>query len=389
MTGRLRSWYKNMPHLTFTGYNFLLITVVVWFFSFYTQNRIVTGAFTVLAASVIASYFASLYSLHGLSIKRFLKGSFTAGDLFVMEYEIENKKLFFPVFHMLITDCCANSVFKNTYYHFKAEVGIIPPGGKSFATCTGRIKERGVLEFDLIRVNTRFPFGIFYSIREFSVPDTIESYPRYRNIRPRALFAGEVTGYSELPSDRWEKGYDIFKGIREYRRGDKLKWIDWKSSAKYRDQLRVREYSTTEEKEIFVIFDPAAGWISRKNKNIKFEISLVYAVSLIKFFLDKGNQITFYTMDGTFTEISKVQKFRDFKKILSVAAGVREKKGINFHKDVERRSKLIKQSGAGVIIIGAGIQALYKDMFKGYNIKIVDVAEQNIRSMFFQSKIVV
>ena len=50
---------------------------------------------------------------------------------------------------------------------------------------------------------------------------------------------------------------------------------------------------------------------------------------------------------------------------------------------------MIKRSGGGVVIIGAGIRRLYEDLFKGHNVKMVDVAEQNVKSLFPYRRIVV
>lgn len=389
MAASLKDFITGLPRLTFMGYNVLFITAVVGFFAFSSGYSLIVYSCAVLASVSLLSFIFCYYSLHGISLSRFIKGSFTAGDLFLIEYSVKNSSLLFPAFHLLITDCCANGVFRNTYYNFKAETGLVPPDGRGFATCSGRIRERGILEFDTVRVSTRFPFGIFYCIREFSLPETIRSYPRCRTIKPKAVFTGEVTGYSELPGDRWERGYDIFRGVREYRWGDNPRWIDWKTSAKYRNQLRVREFATTEEREIFVVFDPVSGWLSRKSKNVKFEISLVYTVSLIKYFLDRGNQVTFYTLDRGFVEVPQIRTLHDFRNVLSLTASIKEKKGFDFHQDLKKRSDMMKHSGGGVIVIGAGIRALYEEMFRGHNVRVVDVTEQNIRSLFPMRRIVV
>jgi len=386
---RLRARFGDPPRVTFAGYNLLFVTAAAGFLGWAERNEAVLGVFSVLGGVVIVSYVLCWYSLAGLSLQRYVSGSFTAGELFVIEYRLRNRKLFFPAFHLLIIDCCANSVFRSTYYNFKAEVGLVPPGGESFGTCSARIKERGVLDFDRVYVFTRFPFGLFCGRRGFSVPCRVYSYPRCRTIRPRAVFAGEVTGYTEWPSLRWERGYDVFMGVREYRWGDNPRWIDWKTSAKYRRNLRVREFATTEEREIFVIFDPVSGWISRKSKNVKFELALVYAVSLVKYFLQKGNEVTFYTLHRGFVEIPKVRSWTEFRKVLARAAEIREVRGIDFYRHVSARSGMIKRSGAGVVVVGAGIRAMYEDLFRGSNVKVVDLAEEKVSSLFPARRIVV
>ncbi|MFC1582781.1 DUF58 domain-containing protein [Planctomycetota bacterium] len=386
---KLRKFLRNVPHLTFMGYNYILVALVAGLFAFHRRHSLVMLTFAIMLAALVVSFVFAFYSLRGLELKRFLQGSFTAGDLFVIQFEVENRKLFFPAFHILITEICANTVFTDTYYNFKAEIGLVPPRGKSFATYSGRIRERGILAFDLIRVSTRFPFGLFYCVKEFHQPETIRSLPRCRNIRGRGVFSGEVTGYSELEHSRWERGYDIFRGIREYRSGDNPKWIHWKSSAKLRNQLRVKEYNTSEERDIAIIFDPVSGWASRKNKNVKFEISLVYTVSLIKHYLDRGNVVTLHTLNGGFRSFERIRNYQDLRQVLSFMAGIRERQGFNFFEAVRERSRVLKRSGAGIVIIGAGIEQVYQELFLGYNIRVIDVAHENIRAMFPVRRIVV
>ncbi len=388
MFERISELRKKLPRLTFTGYNYLLISLTVTLLGILTAEHAVFFTGLLLIVSMVFSYMFSFLSLSRLGIRRILHGSFVAGDLFVIQYEIENRNILLPAFHVLITDLCANRVFHGSYYRLNAEAGIIPPGGKSFASYSGRIRERGILRFNRIQLTTKFPFGIFSCSKDYMIPEEIESFPRSVNIQERGIFSREVTGYSDQDSRKWERGYDVFRGVRDYRRGDNPRWIDWKSSAKYRGHLRIKEFNSSEERDIFIIFDPAAGVKGRRSRNTKFEISVVYAVSLVRHYMEKGNRVTFLTYCDGLCEVNTMRTPGDYRKVLSLMAGIRDGQQDGMYSVIARRSRGLKRTGAGIVIIGAGITDIYRGLFRGQNIQLIDMARENIRKAFLASPLI-
>jgi uncharacterized protein (DUF58 family) len=379
----LLGWARRLlPPLTYAGWNFVLVTVFTGWWGWHTRAPQCQAAFAVLAGALVFAGVGGWYSLRGIGVRRVRGGSITAGELFTIQYEITNGKFAFPAFHLLVTDYCTNTVFPATFYHFLAELDVLPPGGRGFATYSGRIRDRGVLAFDVVRLSTRFPFGLFCFHRDFHLPETTRSLPRLVNIRGRGLLTRQVTGYTAAAAARWERGYDEFRGLREYRHGDHPRWIHWRWSARQPGRLRVREFGTAEERDVFVIFDPVTGWPGRHHRNGRFELAVMYTVSLVRRLLGEGNRVTLLTYNGGFTALESLRTARDLRRVLALMAGVSEAKGIDFTAAVRERCPAVRRLGAGVVVIGSGLGDTYQDCFGAHRLQVIDMAREKIPAVF-------
>jgi uncharacterized protein (DUF58 family) len=99
---------------------------------------------------------------------------------------------------------------------------------------------RGVLRFDRIQLQTRYPFGWFRAWTYAHVGLTVYAAPTPVG-RARAVAAQALQGFAALPAGR---GDEDFMGLRDYASGDLRKHIAWKSLARGAD-LAVRSYSGT------------------------------------------------------------------------------------------------------------------------------------------------
>src|SRR5205085_10343344 len=91
---------------------------------------------------------------------------------------------------------------------------------------------RGMLRLDVIEVSTAFPLGILRYTRRVSVPQEMVVYPRIGMLGRRlALEYREAVESGAMTSNR-RGGNDEFYGVREYRAGDNVRVIHWRSSAR-------------------------------------------------------------------------------------------------------------------------------------------------------------
>ncbi|MFH1707052.1 MAG: DUF58 domain-containing protein [Planctomycetota bacterium] len=379
----LLGWVRRLlPPLTYTGWNFVLVTAFTGWWGWHTRAPQCQAAFAVLVSALMFAGVGGWYSLRGIGVRRVRGGAITAGELFTIQYEIANDKFIFPAFHLLVTDYCTNTVFPATFYHFMAELDVLPPGGRGFATYSGRIRDRGVLAFDVVRLSTRFPFGLFSFHRDLRLPDVMRSHPRLVNIHRRRLLTRQVTGYADALSACRDRGYDEFRGLRDYRPGDHPRWIHWRWSARLPGRLRVREFGTAEERDVFVIFDPVTGWAGRRHRNGKFELAVSYTVALVRRLLGEGNRVTLLTHSGGFVAYANLRTARDLRRVLSLMAGVTETKGVDFTAAVNAHCPVVRRMGAGVVVIGADLGAAYDACFGTQRLQVIDMAREKIPAIF-------
>jgi uncharacterized protein (DUF58 family) len=97
------------------------------------------------------------------------------------------------------------------------------------------LDRRGVYELGPVTVTATDVFGLWavsFTVEEL---DEVVVFPR---VRPLYESAGIVSGYVGLTDER-----DQFDSIREYQRGDALRDVNWKASAKRPGELVVTEYA--------------------------------------------------------------------------------------------------------------------------------------------------
>lgn len=100
-------------------------------------------------------------------------------------------------------------------------------------------ERRGWIKLPPFYLTTRFPLGILYSwSRRVALGERCLVYPRPAPAWPWRTQAGAGT----TARARAAQGGDDFAGVRDYRPGDSLRQIDWKSAARGRGLL-IKEFA--------------------------------------------------------------------------------------------------------------------------------------------------
>jgi uncharacterized protein (DUF58 family) len=133
--------------------------------------------------------------------------------------------------------------------HFGA--GVVPPGGWSRTTELKALR-RGAIGATGWTITTSDPLGFFRGERCSPDAEVALVLPRFASLahlrEPRKLEASAA-------APRAGSGNEVF-GIREYRPGDSLRRIHWRSSARHGD-LVVREYEPPGLQTLTIVVDPA------------------------------------------------------------------------------------------------------------------------------------
>jgi uncharacterized protein (DUF58 family) len=116
------------------------------------------------------------------------------------------------------------------------EVG---PGAAVTAQVAPRAPRRGVFPLGPVRLESRGLVGLFLARRRLHVPGRILIWPRTRQVPAQAL-TRLASVLESLASDRTRDPEELY-GVRDYRMGDSLAHVHWRSSAR-RGALVVREF---------------------------------------------------------------------------------------------------------------------------------------------------
>ena len=197
----------------------------------------------------VASLVSALFSLHGFRVKRGPTDQATAGQMINLALEIENpkwrrrqaivleEKLLFALENPLRT--------------------VIPPiprrSVKVFDRQTLAIR-RGDFKLNAITLRGGDPAGLFYRETTVSLPASVIIYPPVEPVPDLLLHQHEATqATTGDPISAAGTSQDFF-GVREYNHADGMRYIHWRSSAKF-GKFMVKEFERNAVMSVAVLLD--------------------------------------------------------------------------------------------------------------------------------------
>lgn len=139
-----------------------------------------------------------------------------------------------------------------------------------------RCDRRGHFTFGAMPLHSRGPFGLFDTRRSLSIPSELLIYPAYHPLKRLRLF--EKREIAEHQSLHLGRGSEII-GTREYRPGDSLRQVHWRSTART-GKLVVKEFTDDEQPAMTVVLDLQMGSGVGQGKFSTFETAIRMAASL-------------------------------------------------------------------------------------------------------------
>jgi uncharacterized protein (DUF58 family) len=164
------------------------------------------------------------------------------------------------------------------------------PVNLSYQTTCDR---RGLYTFPQLRLFSKGPFGLFSTKRMLSVPDEILIYPYYHPLKRLRLL--ETRELAERQTTRVGVGSQVVS-TREYRPGDSLRQIHWRSTA-HLGKLVVKEFAEEDQPTLTVVLDLEATSSIGRGKFSTFETAVRLAATF-GYYTTKRN-IPFYLVGAS------------------------------------------------------------------------------------------
>lgn len=166
------------------------------------------------------------------------------------------------------------------------------PGQTSRISYTLRPLERGPLTIGPCHVQITSPLG-FWQIRYHSGTDSpVKVYPDFMAIAAYTLLATDnhtsQIGIKRKP--RRGTGLE-FQQLREYRRGDSLRQLDWKATAR-RQKLISREYQDERDQQIVLLVDSGQRMRAKDDELSHFDHSLNAMLLVSYIALRQGDSVS-------------------------------------------------------------------------------------------------
>lgn len=147
--------------------------------------------------------------------------------------------------------------------------------------------ERGVRRVGPATTRRTDPLGLV--VRRMPLAAAVELYVRPRMIGVEHLGPGFVRDLEGTPSDEISMSDLSFHALREYVRGDDLRHVHWRSSARV-GQLYVRQYHDTRRSHGVVLVDDTAATFGGPRE---LELALSVAASVLVRLAQDGVDLTF------------------------------------------------------------------------------------------------
>jgi uncharacterized protein (DUF58 family) len=241
---------------TRAGWCFVAIIFGVGFAALNTGNNLLYLVLALMLGFLVLSGVLSEVALRGLRVERLLpREIFARGDNRVV-LRLSNDQKRFPAFAISADDRFSRSSRsqdeKSAGRCFALRIGA---GATADRTYLFNPPERGEHEFVSCRLSTRFPFGLFVKSVEYDLEDKMLVYPELRATRRGDALKPPDRGGDDQPG-RGSGGEDL-AGLREYRRGDPMSRLHWRSSLRT-GKLIVVDREGLPDAEVDVVLDLSA-----------------------------------------------------------------------------------------------------------------------------------
>lgn len=115
-------------------------------------------------------------------------------------------------------------------------------------------RQRGTFILGAHHLRYRSPLGLWLRQQRITAQDEVRVYPDVQSVRTYELLARQDREASVLRTSRRRGGESEFARLREYRRGDEFRSIDWKATAR-RQKLISREYQLESNQNVMFLLD--------------------------------------------------------------------------------------------------------------------------------------
>ncbi len=154
----------------------------------------------------------------------------------------------------------------------------VEPRGRREVTYTVRSDVRGRYPLGPLSIRLTDPFGMCELQRSFSARDTLVVTPPVQQL-PVVALAGEWTGSGESRSRSIASAGEDDAGTREYRQGDDLRRVHWRSTARL-GQLMVRREEQPWQARCTLLLDTRAAAHGGEGPGSSFEWGVAAAASI-------------------------------------------------------------------------------------------------------------
>lgn len=239
------------------GWYFLLVLSFIIGGAIFRGANLLIVLVGLMTAPLLLNWRLTVATVQRLSVRRRLPHRVCAGDPLVVELALTNCRRLLGSWVMAAQDRIelegpAGKTFRTTV---EAVFPSVPAGKTARAGYRVELSRRGRYRFGPLLVSTRFPFGLLEAAVRVDRCDTILVCPRVGRLigNWQELVESHRDGTRRSHRRRGPTEGDYY-GLREFRPGDTMRMIHWRTSAKL-GELAVRLLERQRNRDVAVLLD--------------------------------------------------------------------------------------------------------------------------------------
>jgi uncharacterized protein (DUF58 family) len=177
--------------------------------------------------------------------------------------------------------------------------GSVAPASVGSFHYTTRPLERGTYRFGPLVLRWRSPLGLLWRQRTYPLGEEVAVYPNLREVQKYDLLARKgLLQEMGLRSTRYLGRGTEFESLRDYRRGDEYRRINWKATAR-RHRPITAQYETERNQRLILMLDLGRMMLTRVAGMTRLDAAVNTALLLAYVALAHGDRVGLLAFDET------------------------------------------------------------------------------------------
>lgn len=292
---RLPRWRPSKRHPALGVLWFGLLVAAAFVYAMFQGGFVSWFLFYSIVPILLYTVAVALFPMHSLDVQRQVNREIFASGATMEVMVTVRRHSRFPLLFLTVDDRLPEGLAMHTDggsddNHAGARM-IFFPGTKRELQFMYQVTPmpRGEYLLGDVIIKTGDVFGFLQKSKTVSIRQSILVYPRYEEIHNWVPFEHHEEG-----THRGRQGfhYDLTSvgGIRDYSPGDRLSWLDWKSTART-NKLLTKEFERPLNKDMIICMDRSGEHYGKEGK--LFERAVTVAASMVRFGLRRGSSVGF------------------------------------------------------------------------------------------------
>lgn len=297
---------KRLMHILVKELQFFLLLVLLFGFAMFQGGFVSWFLFYSMLPILLYLMMIPFYPVKNWKVTRNLSDRYLATGSEVEVTVTIERKFPFPIFFLLMEEIYPESLhYKHTgekqYQYLSNDQPLQRRKGIKKVIHLGFRRSvqvhyildhlpRGKHQLADTRITIGDAFGFIDLSSNFQDPQEFYVYPAVHpmkwSIRSHSMEEGNTS--VQVTNDKLS---NIVSGVREYVSGDRVSWIDWKTSAK-KNTMITKEFEQEKDANITVLLDVS----STAPNQLVFDASIQWTISVLYLLRKNGQQVSFLTL---------------------------------------------------------------------------------------------